>query len=138
MKVDLKFIENEKHSKNKTTMENNTEPVTKANSIKHGWCQTINNTARYYQTLFIIAFILEQVSNYDIFLREQVKMEIAVHRRQNNMISEENIIKTRMSKTAKECAPNGLHDQNIDKDSKVANDDKCIQPEKCIPILYFF
>ena len=51
------MIENEQHNKNNTEMENNMEPIIKASSMKHGWCQTINNATCYYQTPFIIALI---------------------------------------------------------------------------------
>ena len=40
-----------------------------------GCYQIINNTVNYYQTLFNIALILEQASNYDNFLREQINNE---------------------------------------------------------------
>ena len=75
--------------------------------MKCGWHQTINNTVFYYQAAFNIDVILEQVSNYNNVLREQVNMEKASCRRQNNMINEENIFKLRMSATANECMPKG-------------------------------
>ena len=57
-------------------------------------------------------------------------MEKASHGRQNNVISKENILKSRMSATANECMHNGLDDKSIDKDSKVVNNDMWIQPKK--------
>ena len=66
----------------------------------------------YYQTTFDNALILEQVSNYNSILREQVKMEKSEHRIQNNIISEENIIRSGMSATAKEHAPNVSDEKN--------------------------
>ena len=41
----------------------------KASRMKHGWCQTTNNTVCCYQSPFNIALILEQVSNYNSLLR---------------------------------------------------------------------
>ena len=92
MKVEFKMTENGKCNKNNAAIENNTELITKANSIKHGWFQTINNAVCYYKTPFNVAMILEQVSNCNNFLREQVSMEIAAKRRQNNMSSEEKLL----------------------------------------------
>ena len=86
--------------------------------MKFGWHQTINNTVDCYQTHFSIALILEQVSTYYIALRGKVNTKKAACRRKNNMISEENVVKTRMSATANEDVLNGLDDKNKDKDSK--------------------
>ena len=104
--------------------------------MKHGWHHAINKTVRYYQTPFNLALILKEVSTYNNFLRDQVSMEIAAHRRQNNMIREENIFKSRMSTTANEHTPNGLDDNNINKDIKFTNEDKQIQPKKYMPITH--
>ena len=92
--------------------------------MKYGLCQTINNTVCYYQMPFSIALILEQVSNCNNLLREQVNMDKAACIRQNNMISEENTFKSRMSVTANECMPNELDDKNIDNESKITNEDE--------------
>ena len=39
------------------------------------------------------------MQDYNNLLRDQVTIDKAAHRRQNNMISEENIFKSRMSAT---------------------------------------
>ena len=85
------MIENEKHNNSVTEMENNAEKITKANSAKHVWCQTINNAVHHYQTLLNIALIIEQVSNHEHALRDKVSIKKATCRRQNNVISEENM-----------------------------------------------
>ena len=72
-------------------MEKITKKIKIANSVNHGWYQTTNKTVCYCQTPFNVAVILEQVSNYDNVLRDQVDMEKATCVRQN--ISEENIFK---------------------------------------------
>ena len=92
--------------------------------MKFRWHQTINNVVCCYQTPFNIALILEQVSNYNNVLREQVYIQEIACRRKNNMINEEHILKPRMNATSDKHAPNGLEDKNIENDSKVAKDDK--------------
>ena len=84
------MIQNVKHRNNNTALENITIKITTVNSMKHGWCQAVNNLA----------------------LREQTKMEKSAHRIQNNMVSEKNIIRPRMSSKAKECMPNSSDDKN--------------------------
>ena len=54
-------------------------------------------------------------------LKEKTNIKIAAHRIQNNVISDENITRPRMSATAKEHAPNMLCDKN---ESKEMNEDK--------------
>ena len=49
--------------------------TTKVSIMKHGWYQTVNNTACYYQTPCNIAVIVEQLSNYNRMLREKIEME---------------------------------------------------------------
>ena len=82
--------------------------------------------------------ILEQVSNYNNVLREQENMEKSAHRIQNNMISEENIFRPRMSATVNEYAPIFSDDMNVNNESKNMNEDKWFKPKKCAPINYLF
>ena len=42
-----------------------------------------------------------------------------------------------MSATSNENIPNGLECKNIDNESKFANEDKQIQPKKCMPMNNF-
>ena len=91
----------------------------------------------YYQTPFNIAFILDQVSNYNNLLREHMNTEKASYVRQNNMISDENIFTSKLCATANEHAPKGLDKKSIDKDIKVTNDDIWMHPKKYIPITHF-
>ena len=118
-------------------MENNAEPITKASDMKHEWHPTINNTVHYYQTPFNVALILDQVSNHNNLLIEQMNTEKASCIRQSEMISDENIFMSKLCATANEHTPNGLDDKNIDKESKVMNDDNQIQPKNCIPTTCF-
>ena len=130
------MIENEQHNNNNAAMENNTEPITKANNMKCGQFQAINNTVCYHQMSFNIALILEQVSNNNL-LRQQVSMEKASCRGQNNMNSKDNIFKSRMFARENEHMPKGLDDKNMDKDRKVTNNCMWNQPKKCMPITCF-
>ena len=68
--------------------------------MKCGWGQTISNTVCYYQTPYNIALILEQVSNYKFLLREQIEMDKDAHAKQNNMISDENSVASKLCATA--------------------------------------
>ena len=118
-------------------MENNAEPITKASDMKHEWHPTINNTVHYYQTPFNVALILDQVSNHNNLLIEQMNTEKASCIRQSEMISDENIFMSKLCATANEHAPKELNDKNTNNYSKVTNDDIWIQPKKCIPITHF-
>ena len=103
--------ENEQHRDINTFMENSAVPATKESSMKHGWCQTINNAVYYYQTLFSIALILEQVSNYNNLLREQMNMEKDTCMKQKNAISDENSFVLKLCATANECTPGGFEEK---------------------------
>ena len=85
----IKMSENEQHHNNDAFMENSVELTTKESSMKHGWYQTINNTVHYYQKLFNIALILEQVSNYNNLLREQLNIEKVAWMKRNNKIRDD-------------------------------------------------
>ena len=67
--------ENEQHHNNNTVIENSAAPIIKEISMQYRWFQKINNTAHYYQTPFNITLILEQMSNHNNLLREQMNME---------------------------------------------------------------
>ena len=62
-------------NKNNTKMENSMATMTNASIMKYGWWQILNNTAHCYQTPYNIALILEQVSSYNMLLREQIETE---------------------------------------------------------------
>lgn len=81
--------------------------------MNYGWNQKFNNVVCYYQTPFGIALILDQLSNDNSSLREQEKMKKSEHRIQNNMISEENVIRSRINVTAKEHVPNMSDEKNV-------------------------
>ena len=91
-----------------------------------------------YQITFNIALILEQMSNYNNVLREQVSMEKSAHEIQNDMISNNNIIRTRTRATSKEHVPNGLDDENVKNESKHMKEDKWVNIKKYTPINYFY
>ena len=78
--------------------------------MKHRWHQTINNTVCYYQTLFDISLILEQVSNCNDLLREKIKTDKASCIGQNNMISDITSFMSNFA-TANEHAPKGLNEK---------------------------
>ena len=67
--------ENERHGENSTVVENSTAPTIRESMMDHRWHKIFNNTVHYYQMPFDIALTLEQVSNYDVLLIEQMSME---------------------------------------------------------------
>ena len=81
--------ENKQYQDNNAVMESIVAPIIKESSMKHGWYQTINNTVHYYQKLFNIALILEQVSNYNNLLREQLNIEKVAWMKRNNKIRDD-------------------------------------------------
>lgn len=115
------MIENIEKCNNNAEMENDTVSIAIESRIKYRWHQAINNAVCYYQTPFIIAEILEQVSNYNNLLREKISRDIALCARQNNMISNGIMVRSKLIATANECAPEEAKDKRTDEDSKVAN-----------------
>ena len=59
------------------------------------------------------------------------------HRFQNNMISDENINRTRMSATSKERVTNVLDEKNAKNERKDMNEDKWLKPKKYMTINYY-
>ena len=92
----------------------------------------------HFQTPFNVPLILEQVSNCDDLLREQMSTEKASCVRQHGVISDKNVFVSKLCATANGHAPKGLDDRITDKDSKVANDDIWMQPKHCMPATCFF
>ena len=82
----------EQQNKNNTKMENSMATMTNASIMKYGCHHIINNAVHYYQTPYDIALILEQVSNYNILLREQIQTEKETFAKQDNVISDEKCI----------------------------------------------
>ena len=69
--------------------------------------------------------------------RGQAKIEKSRCRIQNNAISEETILRPRMSETEKEYVPNVSEDKNEINERKGMNEDKCFKPKKCVSIIFF-
>ena len=78
--------------------------------MKHGWCETINDTVLCHRTPFNVAVILDQLSSFNNMLRE--------------MIREEKTFDLRLSATAKEHVPNGLDNKNVNNDGKAIEEKK--------------
>ena len=54
------------------------------------------------------------------------------------MISEENVIRSIMSTTTKECVQDVSDEKNAKNERKIMNEDKCFKPKKGIPIKHFY
>ena len=91
----------------------------------------INNTVNYYQTPYDIALIVEQLSNYNIMLREQIEMEEDVFTQQNYKISDDSRCESKLSVSANEYVPKRMEkcEGNDDK----FNNNAWIKPKKCMP-----
>ena len=70
-------------------LENSRAPVIGESTLKHGWHKTLNNTVCCYQTPFDIALILEQVSQCNMILTEQIRMEKDIRIQQHEKIGDE-------------------------------------------------
>ena len=71
------------------TMEHSMSTTSKEIHVKHRWHQIINDTVHCYQTPYNVALIVEQLSNYNVLLREQIETEKDGVTKQNNLISDE-------------------------------------------------
>ena len=103
-------------------MKNSMATITNATIMKHGWYQIINKTVHYYQTAYDIALILEQVSNYNILLREQIEKEKDVLAKQDNMINDKNMHSSKLCASAKEHTPKRLDEKSKENDSNIKYD----------------
>ena len=65
----------EQHIKKNMKPECSASMTIKAINMTYGWCHMVNNTVHYYQNHYNIALIIEQLSNYNSVLREQIEME---------------------------------------------------------------
>ena len=54
------------------------------------------------------------------------------------MIVDEKSFESKLCTTANEHAPNGFEEKNKDDDRKETKHDNWTQPNKCVPIMYFF
>ena len=118
----LKMIENEVRCDKNAEMKCGTELMTKGSSMKNGLHQKINNVVHCYQTPLDVAVILEQVSNCNDLLREQMNR---------------NMLVSKSCATANEHAPKEAKDKNTDKDCKIEKDERWIKPEKYMPMEHF-
>ena len=77
----------------KLSVNNSTEGRTPSSSeernMKHRWFQIVNGTVHCYQSPFNVALIVEQLSNYNMLLRECVDMDKDCGVKQNNLLSDE-------------------------------------------------
>ena len=60
------------HGEIDAVMENSAVQMKREGNVKHRWCQTVDNTVHCYHTPYDIAVILEQVSNYNVLLRDKM------------------------------------------------------------------
>ena len=119
------------------SMEHSTSTTPKASNMNYGWYQILNNTAHHYQTPYNVALIVEQLSNYNVLLRVQKKMEKDVFTKQNNLISDESRHASKLCTSATEHMPKRVDRKSYGNDSKV-NFNAWIKPKKFTPTTYFF
>ena len=81
----------------------------------------INNAVHYYQTPCNIASIVEQLSNYNSVLREEIETEEDVFIRQQCKISDENSHESKLSASATEHIRKRMEDKREENDNKIIN-----------------
>ena len=67
--------DNERHGENNAVVENSAASMIRKSAMQCEQCKTFNIAVCCYQTPFDIASLLEQVSNYDVLLIEQIDMK---------------------------------------------------------------
>ena len=110
--------------------------TSKARNMKHGWCQMVNGTVHYFQMPFNLAIIVEQLSNYDMLLREQIELENIGIVKQNSLTRDENRNGTKSNALATECIPK-MHCNKSDGDYCKSECD-WMYLKKSMPMTYFF
>ena len=88
-------------------MENSAVTMMRESTMKHGWHQAFNNSVHHCQTPYDVALILQQVSNCDVLLKEQMSMEKVAWMKQNNVISDAKRFESKSCATAKEHVQKG-------------------------------
>ena len=71
------------------SMECRTSSTSEVRNMKYGWFQIANVTVHYFQTPFNVALIVEQLSNNNVLLRENIEMDKDGFVKQNNSIIDE-------------------------------------------------
>ena len=105
--------------------------------MKHGWHETIHDTAFHHETPFNVAVIVEQSSNHINVLREQVNREKSACSMKIIALSEGKMCKSRMRARAKQHEPCVSYDANANKERKEMNEDKWVKPRNCMPTKCF-
>ena len=96
----------------------------------------MDGAACYFQTPFNVALIIEQLSNYDMLLRENIEIDKYFFMKQNNMLCDESGHGTKLNALATEHTPKMKNNTSSGDCSKI--DAEWIQPKKSIPITCFF
>ena len=124
----------------KLSVNNSTDSRTPSSSeernMKHGWFQIVNSTVHYFQSPFNVALIVQQLSNYNMLLRENIEMDKDCGAKQNNLLSDENGYGIKLNALAKECTPKMKNNTNDGDYSKTETD--WIKPKKSITMTCFF
>ena len=102
-------------------MEHRTSLTSKARNMKCGWYQIVNDTAHYLQMPYNIVVIVEQLSNYNMLLREKIAIEKDGFMKQSALINDEIRQKSNLFASATEHAPKIQYDKSDGDDSKVDN-----------------
>ena len=122
--------ENERNSVCDMVLENSTAPTIGESTMKHGWCETLSNTVCCCQTPFGIALILEQVSNHNVILKEQLGMEKDARRQQNERIGDVKMFESNLNAKAKDHMCEGHEEKNNDERNEMEKEKEWLQPKK--------
>ena len=99
--------------------------------MKYGWCKTLNNTVCHYQTPFDIVLILEQVSNYNVILTEQLGIEKDTRRQKNERIGDVKTFESNLNAKAKDYMHEGHEEKkNNNERDETEKEKEWLQPKK--------
>ena len=118
------------------SMECRTCPPAEERNMKCGWFKIVNGAVQCFQTPFNVALIVEQLSNYTIFLRENIEMDKDSCIKQKKTISGESIRGTKLNALGTECTPEMNNNASAGDHSK--DNDDWSKPIKMIPTTCFF
>ena len=126
----MRMSENERNSECNAFLENSTVPIIGESTMKHGWHKTLKSTVCCYQTPFDIALILEQVSNHNVMLIEQIRMEKDTKTQQQDMIGDVKMFESKLSAKAKEHMHEGHEEKKNDNDrNETEKKNEWLQPK---------
>ena len=117
-------------------MKNRTSSTSKVRNTQCGQHQIANDAAHCFQTPRNIVAILEQLSNYNMLLREQIEIKKSGFVKKNALSNDEIRHKSKSCASASEHVPKMQHDKSNGDDNE--DDNAWIDPKKSMSMTCFF